>query len=174
MVKIGSCTVVYNPDSKVLQNLESYSHLMEVSVVVDNSDTKNDISRQLQKNHKMIYIDMHKNAGIAAALNAGISYLSQKDLDFVLTMDQDSVFPTKYYSNIIQLIEKYKTEYSIIGLNFNHENEASNIKIIDVPYWLTSGNFVNIQDFMRVGGFRKDLFIDFVDFEFGYFTISSG
>ena len=167
MFTVGSCTVLYNPNESVLTNLNSYSNCVDVSVVVDNSDTKNEISQSLKNNSNFIYIDMDGNKGIAAALNKGIEYLNSKNIDFALTMDQDSLFPTKYYPNILKLVNKYKTDYSVIGLNFNQDNGGLD-EIIEVPYWITSGNFVNISDFMSVGGFMNELFIDYVDFELGY------
>lgn len=167
MFTVGSCTVLYNPNESVLTNLNSYSNCVDVSVVVDNSDTKNEISQSLKNNSNFIYIDMDGNKGIAAALNKGIEYLNSKNIDVALTMDQDSLFPTKYYPNILKLVNKYKTDYSVIGLNFNQDNGGLD-EIIEVPYWITSGNFVNISDFMSVGGFMNELFIDYVDFELGY------
>lgn len=167
MFTVGSCTVLYNPNESVLTNLNSYSNCVDVSVVVDNSDTKNEISQSLKNDPNFIYIDMDGNKGIAAALNKGIEYLNSKNIDFVLTMDQDSLFPTKYYPNILKLVNKYKTDYSVIGLNFNQDNSGLD-EIIEAPYWITSGNFVNISDFMSVGGFMNELFIDYVDFELGY------
>lgn len=167
MFTVGSCTVLYNPNESVLTNLNSYSICVDVSVVVDNSDTKNEISQSLKNDPNFIYIDMDGNKGIAAALNKGIEYLNSKNIDFALTMDQDSLFPTKYYPNILKLVNKYKTDYSVIGLNFNQDNGGLD-EIIEVPYWITSGNFVNISDFMSVGGFMNELFIDYVDFELGY------
>lgn len=167
MFTVGSCTVLYNPNESVLTNLNSYSNCVDVSVVVDNSDTKNEISQSLKNDPNFIYIDMDGNKGIAAALNKGIEYLNSKNIDFALTMDQDSLFPTKYYQDIMKLVNKYKTDYSVIGLNFNQENGGLD-EIIEVPYWITSGNFVNISDFMSVGGFMNELFIDYVDFELGY------
>lgn len=167
MFTVGSCTVLYNPNESVLTNLNSYSNCVDVSVVVDNSDTKNEISQSLKNDPNFIYIDMDGNKGIAAALNKGIEYLNSKNIDFALTMDQDSLFPTKYYPNILKLVNKYTTDYSVIGLNFNQDNGGLD-EIIEVPYWITSGNFVNISDFMSVGGFMNELFIDYVDFELGY------
>ena len=167
MFTVGSCTVLYHPNESVLTNLNSYSNCVDVSVVVDNSDTKNEISQSLKNNSNFIYIDMGGNKGIAAALNKGIEYLNSKNIDFALTMDQDSLFPTKYYPNILKLVNKYKTDYSVIGLNFNQDNGGLD-EIIEAPYWITSGNFVNISDFMSVGGFMNELFIDYVDFELGY------
>ena len=75
MLKIGSCTVLYNPDNIVISNVSTYSEWVDVCVVVDNSDNKNEISKYFENNSSYIYIDMHGNQGIAAALNAGIEYL---------------------------------------------------------------------------------------------------
>lgn len=36
-------------------------------------------------------------------------------------------------------------------------------EIVLVPYWITSGNFVNISDFYLVGKMNESLFIDYVD-----------
>ena len=147
MIKIGSCTVLYNPDSSVISNIETYSSLFDVCVVVDNSDSINEFSKYFEDNPSFVYISMHGNQGIAAAINAGVEYLNSKGMDFVLTMDQDSQFPTKDFEKIYRLIEKYKDEYSLIGLDVNKVSDDQEIK--DVPYWITSGNFVNIRDFIK-------------------------
>lgn len=168
MMRIGSCTVLYNPDQQVLKNLETYIELVDVSVIVDNSDKKNEISNSLRTNPKIHYIDMHGNEGIAAALNRGIEYLEKQQIEYALTMDQDSQFPMEHYSNIKKFLDIYKDTYSVIGLNFNNDNYDCCDEKIDALYWLTSGNFVNINDFMRIGEFDERLFIDYVDIELGY------
>ena len=105
---------------------------MDLCVVVDNSPEKNAVSKYFESNSSYIYINMHGNQGIAAAINAGIAYLDTNHMDLGLTMDQDSVCPTDKYSEIIRLIEKYMDTYSLIGLNVN-EVDASN-EIVEVPY----------------------------------------
>lgn len=166
MLKIGSCTVLFNPDRDVISNVETYKDLVDVCVVVDNSEKKNEVSKYFEEDSSYIYIDMHGNQGIAAALNAGIEYLHSKNMDMALTMDQDSLFPTSDYLAIYQLIEKYKDEYSLIGLDVNRVDPSK--KIVLVPYWITSGNFVNISDFYLAGKMNESLFIDYVDFDLGY------
>lgn len=166
MLKIGSCTVLFNPDRDVISNVETYKNLMDVCVVVDNSDNKNEVSKYFEEDFSYIYIDMHGNQGIAAALNAGIEYLHSVNMDMALTMDQDSLFPTSDYSSIYQLIEKYQDEYSLIGLDVNKVDPSQ--EIVSVPYWITSGNFVNISDFYLAGKMNESLFIDYVDFDLGY------
>ncbi len=168
MLNVGSCTVLYNPDKYVMNNISSYIGLMQYCVVIDNSDEKNEYSKQLMSNPNINYIDMHGNKGIASALNKGAEFLYAKGVEFMLTMDQDSTFPTNYYNNIEQFIENLKKDYSVIGLNFNHDIDINCTKIIETLYWLTSGNFVNLSDFYRIGKFDENLFIDYVDIELGY------
>ena len=50
MLKIGSCTVLYNPDNIVISNVSTYSEWVDVCVVVDNSDNKNEISKYFENN----------------------------------------------------------------------------------------------------------------------------
>ena len=166
MLKIGSCTVLFNPDRDVISNVETYKDLVDVCVVVDNSENKNEVSKYFEEDSSYIYIDMHGNQGIAAALNAGIEYLHSVNMDMALTMDQDSLFPTSDYLAIYQLIEKYKDKYSLIGLDVNRVDPSK--EIVLVPYWITSGNFVSISDFYLAGKMNESLFIDYVDFDLGY------
>lgn len=174
MLNVGSCTVVYNPDDAVLKNLSTYSGKVNICVVVDNSERKNEISKEIEKDDKIIYVSMGGNKGIAAALNKGIEILVKRKVEYVLTMDQDSQFPTSCYDKIIALIEKYKSKYSVVGLNFNKELDTECEEIKEVLYWLTSGNFVNVDNFLEVGGFIDELFIDYVDIEFGYRLFKNG
>ena len=166
MLKIGSCTVLFNPDRDVISNVETYKDLVDVCVVVDNSERKNEVSKYFEEDSSYIYINMHGNHGLAAALNAGIEYLHSVNMDMALTMDQDSLFPTPDYSSIYQLIEKYKDKYSLIGLDVNRVDPSK--EIVLVPYWITSGNFVSISDFYLAGKMNESLFIDYVDFDLGY------
>lgn len=166
--RIAACVVLYNPDNEVLINISNYNSKMEKVVVVDNSDVKGVINYQIENLDNLHYIDMQGNKGIAAALNVGLNYLYNAKYDIALTMDQDSVFPMDYFDEIYRLVQKYSEEYSIVGLNINHESENKTDEIVEVSYLLTSGNFVNLLDFYEVGEFCEDLFIDYVDFEFDF------
>lgn len=174
MLKVGSVTVLYNPSEDVISNIASYSHDCDISVVVDNSDIKNEICSLLQSNPNIQYIDLHGNQGIAKALNVGIKYLESQGCDIALTMDQDSVFPQEYFGNIKRIVENNISDYSIIGLNLNKPVDISDESIVNVTMIVTSGNFLKISDFLKVGGFNEDLFIDYVDFDIDHRLIIEG
>ena len=163
-MKLAGVVVLYNPDQKVIQNITSYINEVDVLYLVDNSSKDNSL---LFTHEKAKYIPLHGNTGIAHALNVGATKAIDNGFHYLLTMDQDSLFPTKYYQDIIKLVDKYKEEYSVIGLNFNQENCESD-EVVEIPCWLTSGNFVNIDTFNLIGKFDERLFIDYVDIELGY------
>lgn len=167
-MKIGGCVVLYNPDVEVISNIQSYIDFLEVLVVVDNSSEKNEISKNISDLEKVHYIDMIGNRGIAFALNTGLDYLYERGFECALTMDQDSRFPDDEIEKINEFLDKYFFDYSIISLGYKKMRKLDNSpsEVIDVPFWITSGNFVKLEDYRLVGGFNNDLFIDSVDHEF--------
>ena len=115
-----------------------------------------------------------KGGEFMSKLKSNFQLLRTKNIEFVLTMDQDSKFPMECYDKIIEIINNNKDSYSVIGLNYNSNPDYECNEIIDVPYWITSGNFVNIDDFFRIGKFESDLFIDYVDIEYGHKLYMAG
>lgn len=175
-LKVGGCVVLYNPDSQVLNNIETYRKRLDLLVVVDNSDKPvNFVLDKLSKLNNVKLISMHGNQGIAKALNVGCTYLVNNNFNVCLTMDSDSKFPSKYYEDIVDIIfPMLKKDYGLVGLNFNYFPLHRTDDVIKAKYWLTSGNFVNLDAYKAVGGFRDDLFIDYVDIEFDHSLIKQG
>lgn len=174
-MNIGACVVLYNPcESKVLDNISTYIEFVKCLVIVDNSTQENNIKEIYKQNNKVIFVSMNGNKGIAKALNEGLQILISKKMDYALTMDQDSKFPREDINEILLLLEKYSSYYSLIGLNYNHNVAIKKDTIVEVDCWLTSGNFVNLNCYKKVGGFCNDLFIDYVDIEFDYKLKNNG
>ncbi len=165
---LGGCVVLFNPNEAVLHNIGSYLPILDELVVVDNSTTKSPVAVELSHWDKVQYIDMKGNKGIASALNAGCSVLCEDGFDVALTMDQDSKFPLAEAEGIIAHVEQLIESYALVGLNFNADGQHFDSDVTEVKYWITSGNFLSLDAFNTVGGFCDDLFIDYVDFEFGH------
>ena len=167
-MRIGGCVVLYNPGNEVLKNVQSYLPFLEELVVVDNSTKHTDVQAKLNSFPKVHYINEYGNLGIAKALNDGLNYLNARGFDVALTMDQDSTFPIKKSKEILCLVKRYIPEYAIVGLRYKNDKNTYQkpTEIFDVNYWITSGNFVKLSDFIDARGFQDDLFIDSVDHEF--------
>ena len=98
---IGALIVTFNPDIEVLKsNVDAIAKQVDVLVIVDNgSNNLNEIETLDVEN----IIALGENKGIAYALNTGMEFLEERNMDWVLTLDQDSVVPQ-------DLIEKFTTQ----------------------------------------------------------------
>lgn len=166
-MRVGAVVVLYNPDEHVRSNIDTYLPFVGRLVAVNNSTEVSSTVASLSAEANVDLIDMGGNRGIAAALNAGCRHLAKLGYDIVLTMDQDSRFPSEHSVEIFSAVKRLIVDYAIVGLNFNANVHGSGE--ITVPkYWLTSGNFLSLRAFERVGGFNEELFIDYVDIEFDH------
>ena len=154
-MKLGACVVLYEHTP---EKINTFAPICDCVVAADNGN--NAVPEGVHR------ISMGGNKGIAAALNAGFAYLAEQGCDAVLTMDDDSAFPLDDTQAILSLVEGKLGEYGIVGLNFNNSAENKSKVVIDVRNWLTSGNFVSTEAWKSVGGYREELFIDYVDFDF--------
>ena len=163
-VKIDGVVVLYNPEDEILNNIEKYRPFLEHLYVVDNSTKINEeLVKKVQQFKNVKYISLNGNKGIGKALKVGLEEAKVSGADVCLTMDQDSIFPRERFDEIKDYLEKNINDYAIIGLNFNSDSTEKGI--IDVKTLLTSGNFINMDDYKKINGFNEDLFIDCVDFE---------
>ena len=172
--KLGCCVVLYNPDETVFSNIESYRGIADYTVLVDNSDNLSLTSGKTMIEESLGYISMGGNKGIAAALNEGCKDLIENGCEVVLTMDQDSKYPVDDHGSILPIVEGLLDDFAIVGLNYNNDVEEKTASISVEKYWLTSGNFLRLDDYELVGGFNDDLFIDYVDIEFGHRLYEAG
>lgn len=168
---IGAVIVLYNPNLKLLKNnIDSIKKQVDYLILCDNSDNekiKTKVVKICQNN--MIYIDNEGNKGIAYAINRAIEYCKKNKIDWLLTLDQDSVCP----SNLIDIYKKY-INYSNVGIiccavNYNDRIlDIGKEKYQYVKEHITSASLVNINICDKLGGYDENMFIDLVDFEYCY------
>lgn len=167
-MKIAGIVTLYHPDKNVAENILSYLDSLDVLYVVDNTENSNNLGI-LPKSKKIVYINNLDNLGVAKALNIGCTLAIENKYSWILTMDQDSNFDSK---NINQLIEHIKnndcsnvgiiTPWHVINVQTEKPKEQ-----IDYPFEvMTSGNIVNLEAYLKIGGFKDDYFIDNVDIEY--------
>ena len=167
-MKIDAVVVLYNPSAEVIENIATYSKLVDTLFVVDNSTEVDQklVDRLIREYNNVVYIPLNGNKGIAKALKEGLSKAINDRADYCLTMDQDSRFPTDKMVEIKKYLEENHDKYGIISLNakgVDKNDEFTGLKDVDV--WITSGNFIVIDNYKKINGFNEDLFIDLVDFE---------
>ncbi|MBU1659126.1 glycosyltransferase [bacterium] len=169
MMKVAGAVILYNPQESVLNNIDSYTSGLDVLYVIDNSEFKNEaLVEKIQKNLKCRYLDNKTNQGIAQALNRSAKLALQEGCFWLLTMDQDSRFEDDNFAKLLDFTKKQDDKK--IGLVSPLHNSAIFIKqekeVDAVMLTMTSGNFISLYSYEKIGGFDERFFIDAVDWDY--------
>jgi rhamnosyltransferase len=120
-----------------------------------------------------------ENAGIATALNQGAERAWAAGFPWIATFDQDSKIPESYMAGLLAAHAAYpnRDRVAVLAPLYRDRNmgfvysasgpvTAESVASVPVSVAAASGNLVAAAAWHAVGGFRGDLFIDCVDFEF--------
>lgn len=172
MLTLDGVVVVYNPDESVERNILTYLEYVRTLYLVDNSEDKNELFRQrLEKYKNVSFIDSDGNQGIAWALNMGAAAAISSGADWLLTMDQDSAFQSGSLGCLLDYVEEEALDrvgFGIVSPFHKTKDgvEAASEGLLEVDGVMTSGNVLSLSACQRVGAFREDYFIDYVDHEY--------
>lgn len=160
-------------------------------VIVDNGSSSESIGfiKEIIGSHPIEYILLGENLGIAAAQNRGIDRARDLGSKYVMLFDHDSKPSDNMVSKLMSALqekERLGVQVAAVGPNFNSEHNP-NLKpfrvakgfrvdrhgcpksssVIQVSYLIASGSLIPMSTLNTIGGMREDLFIDYVDIEWG-------
>lgn len=191
-LNVAAVVVLYKPDLALLDRLiVSIENQVGIIYVVDNTP-KSELNHDLDGTHndQLIYMPLHDNYGIARAHNVGISSARLGGFSHVLLMDQDSELLPGTVSTLLAEEAKIlcrgvkvgaigpvfvdeKTGHAapaltptFFGTKKNEIDLGSELPVM-TNYIIASGSLIRIQVLDTVGGMQEDLFIDWVDIEWG-------
>lgn len=183
--------VTYNPELDVLQRqIEAFTLQGVPSLLVDNKSrmaiAQWSASLTSPPHHVIAFSD---NMGIAHAHNAGIAWAKAHGFSYVILMDQDSIPGEDMTSKLLECAEAHRAVghkvaavgpryydarqnnpppfLTIRGLKLHRYTCEEGIPDVPVDYLISSGSLIPIATLDAVGGMREDLFIDYVDIEWG-------
>lgn len=190
---VVAVVVTYEPDFGALSVLlESLRSQVGKVVIVDNG-SRADVRRGIGSIHFndawCEVIPLASNLGIAAAQNIGIEFARQSSASYVVLFDQDSAPEADMVAKLRRAAEerlasgvkvaavgpRYTDErqdnpppfIKIRGLSVERQYCCSADDVVEVDYLIASGCLIPIATLDEVGGMREDLFIDYVDIEWG-------
>ncbi len=163
---IAAVVVFYNPDQHQIQRALSSTVSLDLLVLIDNSfvpvlDEKNLPARVIYKHYP-------ENIGISRALNLAFATADDHGCQYIITLDQDSIFNFENLPNLLSCFSEYPMA-AIISPRHSHPlylGSSNSPDIEKVPQVMTSGNVVSISAWRKVHGFDEHYFIDFVDIDF--------
>lgn len=162
--EIACITVLYNPDTDVIENVRKCQGLVGRIILVDNSSDDN--KKMFSKMEDVEYIPLMDNKGIAYAINIGIDKSDEK---YILTMDQDSTISTDLIDAYLRFLNNYDAPY-IAALTPQYDTDRHHVKkgvgTEKVLFSMQSGTLFKRSTFENIGLFDEELFLDVVDLEY--------
>lgn len=160
--------VTYNPDiNRLAENLESIASQVDRIIVVDNGSTEWDSIAATVEHYSALSVRNATNLGIASALNQMATKALELGAKWLLTLDQDSVCS----EGLVADYEKHVGETDVASMtchitdrSFSYEEAPTEF----VDFCITSGNYIDLSEWKRIGGFDEKLFIDKVDTDYCY------
>lgn len=172
----GICGIVtlYNPDiESAARNINCYLKHIDHLLVWANSaiDDKDGFLDLLSDRNKVDFIQCEENAGICRPLNAGVKVAREKGYKYLLTMDQDGIWPDfPAYLDKAMDLRREDSSISITGPAVAEPEEGTELNEIRAPggisydtYVITSGAIYDVSMFDTTGVFDEAFFIDAVD-----------
>lgn len=174
MIDIYAGIVSYNPQIDRLRAniLSIYKQVSKVIIFDNGSENINTIIQLIVEFENVELLRNDKNIGIAAALNKLMQWGADRDYNWMLSLDQDSVCGLDYVSQM----EKYLNVEPNLGIvapiivdrnvgivGHNPKKEYSHVNTC-----ITSGAFSKISAWKKIGKYDESMFIDSVDFEYCY------
>lgn len=187
----GVCAVVvtHNPDEQWPVRLRSVCRQVSEVVVVDNGSGGPQGPIQLSglAAGGIDVITNPWNRGVAAALDQGMEWAIKRGYPYALTLDQDSQPADGMVEALLEVYRRHpradsvaiaapqlvdsevgaRARYLRLRLGFWFERVGcSGVWLEGVTSVITSGSLHSTRAYGALGGFREDLFIDFVDTEY--------
>lgn len=177
-MKICSMVVLYESKEKEIANILCYYDYVDKVYILDNSTKSNEsvVDGILSKKYgqiekKVEYIHFQKNIGLCKALNKGMKIAAEEGFKWALVMDADSTLKT----NVVDVYKEFikRNSCSNVGIlapvhlfdrNMKHQFEGER----NVSWAMTSGCFFYIEVFMKLQGFKEELFVDGLDIDYCY------
>ncbi len=167
---IAGVVILYEPVEETLKNITSYIDKINLLYIIDNSNETYPFVTKFIENRpeKTTYIFNNGNLGVAAALNIAINKALEDGYSYLLTMDQDSYFEEGSLEILINSLADSDSAGIVSPFHKNRffTNPPKLKGPEEVSDVMTSGNIINLSVIEKIGKFREDYFIDYVDIEF--------
>lgn len=160
MNKILAIVVSYFPDKELLQkNIRAFIEDVDMVLVWENMpQTQSPQYRVVEDNPKIAYVGVGENKGIAFALNYAWHYAVEHGYQYLLTMDQDTVWH-HFHEYVGATVLNENAPKGIWGPGVISEGKELFEK---TNFIITSGTLIDVGFIQTMGGY-PDYLVDGID-----------
>lgn len=170
MVNTAAIVICYHPDRELLRaNIGAFAGEVDKVLVWRNSTESLDWIKDEFPNIELL--GSGENQFIARPLNEALRYCASNGYQWLLTMDQDSVFED-FASFKADVLSRVDNDVAIYAPNVN--NQFANKEDHEPETVITSGSLIDVDKAINTGGFNEKYEIYWVDGEFCYRSRQAG
>jgi rhamnosyltransferase len=186
MKSFGLIFVLYQPGEKFLDNLVKARAVCPNVVAVDNSPDADLRLHESLREQGMHVIFNCNEGGLAGAYNRGAGVLLALQCDLIFLLDQDSGIDPSFFNTMTQAAGELNTDTFLIGPKI-YEIELQKCMPVIPPgkrfpkpvriddqtegvfptlCIISSGSAISAAAYRKLGAFREDYFIEYIDIEY--------
>lgn len=187
MMSFGLIFVLYQPSAEFVRNLHKARAICPVVVAVDNSPEPDLHLHEALRQGGTTVIDNRNRGGLAGAYNRGAEALLATGCEVIFLLDQDSEIDTSFFSGMMQACSGLGTDTFLLGPKIHEINlgrcmpaippgrrfprprriDDETDGLFPTLFVISSGTALSAGAYRRLGAFREDYFIEYIDIEYG-------
>jgi rhamnosyltransferase len=179
---VAAVVTAFRPTPHLVRNVASLLGQLTTVVVVDDGGGPgfDQIFEDAAASGAMV-LRLERNSGIASALNAGIALARKAPIDYIITVDQDSLLTAEYVQRLVDAAKSAQaagitpglvSPARIHGNPVKKAGSKSGIQLGREP--IQSGLLIPVSTLDTIGDFWDGLFIDLVDTEYYFRALDAG
>lgn len=194
MKSYGVIFVLYHPTEAFLRNLGKAAAAGQNVVAVDNSPQPDAALYDTLQRQGCTVLHNANRGGLAGAYNRGAELLLERGCEVIFLLDQDSDIGEDFFAAMMQACERETGEAFVLGPKIYEINLEKFMPVLppgprwpkprkmreptegvfDTLFVISSGSAISAQAYRRLGAFREDYFIEYIDIEYGLRANSQG
>jgi rhamnosyltransferase len=194
MKSFGLIFVLYHPTESFLDNLTRAHGICSNLVAVDNSPEKDLRLHEYLSEQGIQTIFNSNEGGLAGAYNRGAEVLLSRQCEVIFLLDQDSEIQASFFEKMLAACSEIGTDTFLIGPKIYEINLQrcmpvlppgprfpERLRIDDRTEGLfstlciiSSGSAISASAYRKLGAFREDYFIEYIDIEYSLRAVSQG
>jgi len=176
-VRHGAVVTAYFPGQPLIDLVALLEQECEQVVIVDNTPGWGGFCSALAS-ERVVVLQQGENRGLGSALNIGVRALRDVGIEAATLWDQDSLPAPGYMSRLAESTTGHASWPYVISGGC-HGTSAPYISGDDselepVIRLITSGMFLPIATYNKVGPFREEFFVDMIDTEYSLRARAAG
>lgn len=194
MKSYGVIFVLYHPTEAFLRNLETAATTGRNLIAIDNSPHPDPSLYETLQRQGVTVLHNANRGGLAGAYNRGTEILLERGSEVIFLLDQDSDIGAGFFDAMMRACEGMDAQAFILGpkiyeihlekfmpvlppgrrwpkpLKMREPTEG----LFETLFVISSGSAISAEAYRRLGAFREDYFIEYVDVEYGLRAHSHG